>query len=259
MCRSVPQIVVVSILTMASSHGRMPDPLRIPLLLPGRGRSAPSCLLLSRFPFETIVAHATTHGRSGPAPPASVARALTWRDGRDAKDACCGAQRVARPPRGPGLPTPRPRQGLSHHQRRRRTPRRRPRSYERVYGAGEAVVAHLGDLVTCGLVRRALVATIPRVVLSPTERQRPRGVAPPCRPACRLPGADRPAPSLVRGSLTSPKAFTAARAPTTRPPSRWAEALRAALHRAVHAEDLPHGRPCACPDAALGEVAARGR
>src|SRR5829696_5198686 len=128
-------------------------------------------------------------------------------------------------------------------------------------------------LLTCGLERRALVATIPRVVLSPhCKRAAASGSNSKVSPS--VPSSSRgPASTfLVRGSLTSPKAFTAARAPTTRPSARWAEALPSPPFIApsiprtfptvapVPAPTLPWAKsPLVADEAASYPIAASGR
>src|ERR671910_2200130 len=132
---------------------------------------------------------------------------------------------------------------------------------DRVYGAGEAVVAHLGDFTylrlgevrvgshdpECGALPPAQAGSGPGEQLYRVAQ----GAVFQSRTRQHLPGLRVPdlAESVYGGEGTDDEAAVEV--------DRGAP--EAAFHRAVHAEDFPYRRTRASSHAPLGEVAARGR
>src|SRR5215207_2094692 len=132
---------------------------------------------------------------------------------------------------------------------------------DRVYGAGEAVVAHLGDLADLRLGEASVGGHDPEGgALPPTQTGRcfreqlhrvaQRAVIQP-RTCQHLTGLW--VPDLAEGVYGGEGADDEAAREV------YGGTPETTFHRAVHAQDFSYGRTCASSHAPLGEVAARGR
>src|SRR3712207_2674120 len=126
----------------------------------------------------------------------------------------------------------------------------------RVYGAGEAVVAHLGDLADLRLGEARVGSHYPECgALPPTQacsglREQLHRVA---KRAILQPWTRKHLPGPRVPDLT--EGVHGGKGTDDKPASEVGRgAPEAAFHRVVHAEHLPYCRPCACSYASLSEV-----